>query len=162
MSAQTGFKKDGKFEWLGQFAVSTPGQPLPRRKDYMPQLGAATAGYPYNGPFPTGSLGFSAKLCKAAPRPIPLTMRGLTGGAAGLFGGDRYKCLLSGPVVIRLRALFLAPTTLKLDKGRTWYLANGRIGNAQLAVRTATGKPLAYAQTVDSGKTRLFTSGGCT
>lgn len=161
VSAQTGFEKNGKFEWLGQFGVATPGQPLPTRKNYMPQLAGATSGYPYSGPTPTGGLGFSAKLCKAAPRPIPLTTRGLTGGSAGQFG-DQYKCLLSGPVLIRVRALFLAPTTVKLDKPRTWYSATGRIGNAQLAVRTATGKALVYAQTLDSGKARLFVSRGCT
>jgi hypothetical protein len=160
VSAQTGFEKNGKFEWLGQWAVATPGQPIPRRKDYMPQLVGATSGYPYNGPTPTGGLGISAKLCKAAPRSIPLTTRGLSGGAAGQFG-DQYKCLLSGPVVIRVRAFFVTPTTLKIDKARTFYSAIGRIANAQLAVRTATGKPIAYAQTLDSGKARLLTSRGC-
>jgi hypothetical protein len=161
VSAQTGFEKNGTFEWLGQFAVSTPGQPVPRRRDYMPQLAGATSGYPYGGPTATGGLGFSAKLCKRAPRAIPLTTRGLSGGAAGQFG-DQYKCLLSGPVLIRLRALFVTPTTLEIDEARAWYSAVGRIANAQLAVRSATGKPLAYAQTLDSGKARIFTSGGCT
>ena len=126
----------------------------------MPQLVGATSGYPYNGPTPTGGLGISAKLCKAAPKPIPLTTRGLSGGEAGQFG-DQYKCLLSGPVTIRLRALFVQAVALELDKARTWYSANGRIGKAQLAVRSATGKPLAYAQTLGSGKAQLFTSGGC-
>ena len=161
MSAPTGFEKNRKFEWLGQFAVSTPGQPVPTRRDYMPQLVGATSGYPYNGPTPTGGLGFSAKLCKAAPKPIPLSTRGLSGGAAGQFG-DQYKCLLSGPVLIRLRALFVEPTTLTLDRARTFYSANGRIANAHVAVRTATGKPLAYAQTLESGKARILTSRECT
>jgi hypothetical protein len=161
VSGQTGFRKDEKFEWLGQFSVSTPGQPLPRRKDYMPQLAGVTAGYPYNGPVATGGLGFSAKLCKPARGPIPLTTRGLTGGAAGQFG-DQYRCLLSGPIVIRVRAVFRSPTTLKIDKLRTWYSALGRIDRGQIAVRTTSGKALAYGEALDSGKARLFTSGGCT
>src|SRR3954468_7111318 len=109
----------------------------------MPQLAGATSGYPYAGPMRTGGLGFSAKLCKAAPKPIPLSTRGLSGGAAGQFG-DQYKCLLSAPVTIRLRALFVQAAALKLDKARTWYSADGRIGKAQLAVRTAPGEPLPH------------------
>ena len=64
--------------------------------------------------------------------------------------------------MIRVRALFVTPMTLKIDKARTWYSAIRGCAILQLAVRTATGKPLAYAQTLDSGKARLFTSGRCT
>jgi hypothetical protein len=161
VSGQTGFRKDGEFEWLAQFGVSTPGQPLPRKKGYMPQLAGATAGYPYGGPLATGGMGFSAKLCKAAPGPVPLTARGLIGGAAGQFG-DQYKCLLSGPVLIRVRAEFRIPTTLKIDRLRTWYSASSRIDRAQIAVRTTSGRALAYGEVLDSGKARLFTSRRCT
>ncbi|HEV8250772.1 MAG TPA: hypothetical protein VGQ15_12440 [Gaiellaceae bacterium] len=162
VSGQSGWKKNGKFEWLAQLSVTTPGQPLPRRRNYMPTLAGATAGYPFNGPIPTGSLGFEAKLCKPARATVPLTTRGLSGGAAGLFGGDQYTCLVSGPVLIHVRAAFLEPTTLKLDARRTFYTAIGRIAKAQIAVRTASGKALAYGEVLDSGKARIFTAKGCT
>ena len=82
------------------------------------QLVGATSGYPYSGPILTGALA-SARSSASGRRPI-LRRRGLSGGAAGQFG-DQYKCLLSGPVVIRLRAFFVTPTTLKIDNARTWY-----------------------------------------
>jgi hypothetical protein len=161
VSAQSGWKKDGKFEWPGQFAVATPGQPLPKRKNYMPQLLGLTTGFPINGPRAYGGVGYSGKLCKISHAPVALTRRALTGGEAGLFG-DEYKCLLSGPVVIRFRAVFFEPTTLKPLGNPTFYSAAGRIDKAQVAVRTTGGKRLAYGEALDSGKARLFTSGRCT
>jgi len=161
VSARTGWKKAGKFEWPGQFAVATPGQPLPRRKNYMPQLLGLVTGYPLDGPVAVGGLGYSGKLCKTVHAPVALTRRGLTGGEAGLFGGEQYTCLLSGPVVIRFRATFAAPAALKPDAKRTWYSASGRIERARVAVRTAGGKRLAYGEALDSGKATIFTARGC-
>jgi hypothetical protein len=40
-------------------------------------------------------------------------------------------------------------------------VASGTVLEGFLAVRSAAGKPLAYAEVFETGKTRLFTAGSC-
>jgi hypothetical protein len=99
-------------------------------------------------------------------RAIPLSKGGLSGGAASQLG-EEYRCHPGRRVLVRIRAVFRDPTTLRLRRlagqktpGRT-YLADGTVVSAQVAVRSNAGKSLAYAEVFETGKARLFTAPNC-
>ena len=106
-----------------------------------------------------GTVGVRRDACRAAAAPIPLTPAGLRGGVAGALG-DAYECPASRQVVVRFRALLAA--TGRLKQGDDFLTAHVPVLGAKLAVRTAAGKPLAYAEVGASGKAKLFAGRGCT
>jgi hypothetical protein len=87
---------------------------------------------------------------------LRLSSRGLRGGATAL--GDRQKCEVPAKVLVRLRAVFTRPVTLRRTQGM--LVANGTIATGYLAVATLPGRrPLVFASVNDAtGKARLFVS----
>ncbi len=159
LSARSAYGAGDRLEWLGQATVATAGQPLPYKPYYRPALAGVTAGWPPPRPLTSGGLGFENKLCSATRRSVPLSRRGLVGGAASQLG-DEYTCRVQRVLLVRVRAAFREPIDLRAVDKRT-FAANGRIERGQIAVRTLTGKPLVYGEVFDSGKATLFTTGGC-
>ena len=157
-SAKTGYRKGQRFQWLGAVSVATPGNPLPSHPDHLRTLVGLTAGWPPPAALKSGGVGYDAQLCKPARASVALSPRGLAGGAAGVFG-DTMLCLTPKTVLIRLRVAFHAPAALRLDSKRRWTSATARIDRGQFAVRTTTGRPLVYAEVLDTGQARLFTKG---
>jgi hypothetical protein len=101
-----------------------------------------------------------ARACKPAPnRLVPLSARGLSGGAASYFG-DRYACPAPRRAYIRVRAIFRTPMSLRLDR-RLMLKTDVPVRQASFVVRTESGKPFAYASVNEAGKARLFTSPAC-
>lgn len=100
--------------------------------------------------------------CRAVAR-IPFTKRGLSRASAGRLG-DSHECRPGSRVLVRVRGVFRAPTSLRvrrLPHGITRLVAAGTVREGFLAVRSAAGEPLAYAEVFESGKTRLFTAPSC-
>jgi hypothetical protein len=84
----------------------------------------------------------------------------LRGGAvrgSGVF----IDCAAPKRVLIRIRATVRGSTALR-DRAHIFLATNAAATQAKLAVRTAAGKPVAYADVADSGTTRIFTAKGCT
>jgi hypothetical protein len=160
--AVSGFRKAGRFEWLGQLVVSTPGQPVPRRPGYMPTLVGLTAGWPPSPPFTSGSLGINTARCTPTSARVTFTKRGLAGGRASrLLSGDEAKCYAPETVLIRVRASFFGTAILVRSDDRTMLQAIARIRKGQVAVRTPKGKALLYGEVDDAGTTRLFSARSC-
>jgi hypothetical protein len=117
------------------------------------------------------ALGIDAQNCRSTTARAPFSTKGLVGGVASQLqggqhvGSDAYECQASSRVVIRIRALFRAPTRLEVQRrfGRRILTTVTAVvaREAQLAVRTQTGKPIAYASATESGKARLFTAPSC-
>jgi len=161
VTARSAFGKGGKLEWLAQATVATPGALIPsKRNAYLPTLAGTTAGWPPPAPLTSGGMGFSTKRCSGTRAKVPLSPRGLSGGAASQLG-EELKCVTPKRVLLRTRTTFREPTTPELDRKAGWYGANARIERGQVAVRTLAGKPLVYGEVADSGKARLFTAKGC-
>jgi hypothetical protein len=100
--------------------------------------------------------------CKPAPRGrVPLSPRGLQGGAAGLFG-DWYTCSVPRRVLARIRAVFDSPVSFRLDHATATLKARAPVRAASFAVRTTAGKALAFASVNDAGKARVFVGANCT
>jgi hypothetical protein len=162
VNAVSGFRKAGRFEWLGQLIVSTPGQPVPRRPGYMPTLVGVTAGWPPPPALTSGALGINAVRCTPTRARVTFTKRGLVGGPASrLPSGDETKCYAPETVLIRVRASFVGAASLVRSDDRTILQAIARIRKAQVAVRTPKGKALMYGEVNDSGTTRLFAARSC-
>lgn len=105
-----------------------------------------------------GTLAVSRSACRIVKAKVPLTKAGLTGSAASPFG-DKLDCPAPRRVLVRVRAIATSKTQLR---SRGAFLAtNVPLKSGRLAVRTLKGKPLAYAEVLDSGMSRLFTTKGC-
>jgi hypothetical protein len=106
-----------------------------------------------------GTVGVRREGCRRTSAAVPLIPAGLQGGSAPPLG-DKSECLVAKQVVVRLRAVLAASGSLR--SGQDFQTAHVPIREARLAVRTTTGKPLVYADVVESGRARLFTASGCT
>jgi hypothetical protein len=108
----------------------------------------------------------NAARCKPVRSRLALARRGLVQNPASQLG-DEYECKVGEKVLVRVRSLYRAPTSLRkiwLDQQHTERLlvANGEITAGYLAARTETGIPLVYAEAFGSGKARLFLAPRCT
>ena len=106
-----------------------------------------------------GTVGVRRELCRATSINVPLTSTGLQGGGAAPLG-DEFECFAPKQVVVRVRAVLAA--TGRLRQRDDFLTTHVPVRAAQLAVRTLTGKPLAFAEVVESGKAKLFAARGCT
>lgn len=113
--------------------------------------------------FPTlatadGTMAIKVGRCRSTRASVPLSRRGLEGGAAGGLG-DTYDCETPRNVLVRVRARLEGSGGLRTHHG--FLRTEAPITEAAFAVRTRSGKPLAYASVAASGKTQLFTGRGC-
>lgn len=112
-------------------------------------------------PYPArtyGTLALNQKLCSRSSARVRLTARGLDGGPPGPFG-EEYDCAAPRRVLVRLRATLR--TREPIYRERHFVKTRATLQSAYLAIRTRSGKPLAFAAVFESGKARLFTAPSC-
>lgn len=105
-----------------------------------------------------GTFAVNRRICRTVSTRVPLARTGLTGGQAGQLG-EIFDCDVPRRVLVRVRAVFESPTTLKGHD--IFLLTTTPVQEARLAVRTQSGKPLAYATVAASGRSTLHTGKGC-
>lgn len=106
-----------------------------------------------------GTLGVNRTLCNPAHAAVSLSTSGLRGGAVGS-DGTTIECDAPKRVFVRFRATVRGSTVLR-ERARLFLATNAPASDAKLAVRTPSGRLLAYADVSDSGKARLFTARSC-
>jgi hypothetical protein len=110
----------------------------------------------------TDSVTLNPAHCGPSRKRIPLVSRGLQGGSVGATHRS-FECETTARVLVRIRAVFSAPTAFEED--RTWgyrlLVARGVVTKASLAVRAPSGKPFAFASLSASGPVRLFVRRTC-
>jgi hypothetical protein len=109
----------------------------------------------------TAGMQLNPTRCTATSRRVPLTSAGLRGGAAPS-SGQEYECEAPQRVFVRVRAVFSAPTKLEPDRafGYLQLQARGEVKEAALAVRTPSGRSLAFAS-LGPAAARVFAARGC-
>jgi hypothetical protein len=93
--------------------------------------------------------------CRVFRTRPPLSQRGLNGGAVDWFG-QAFDCTATRQVTVRVRATFAVAASLSSRQGN--YSTTAPLTEARVVVATSTGKRLAYAEVLSSGKARLFTN----
>jgi hypothetical protein len=117
--------------------------------------------YDVMSPYPAqtyGTLALNHKLCTRSRARVRLTAKGLEGGRAGRFGVE-YDCESPRRVLVRVRATLR--TRAPVYRDRHFVKTKANLKSAYLAIRTRSGKPLAFAAVFESGKARLFTAANC-
>ena len=100
--------------------------------------------------------------CRARKSKLPLTTKGLQGGAFSPFNTE-FDCFTPRRLLLRLRGEFVRPTTLHTASpfGYPQHQAMGPTTQTELSLGTLEGKPIAYASIAGAKKARLFTSTEC-
>jgi hypothetical protein len=110
-------------------------------------------------PFRTwGTVSVNLGLCRRAAARVPLVPQGLEAKPVGVFE-DPHDCATPRRILLRVRATVREPG--KLSTYRSYLRTTEPVKSAELAVRTPSGTPVAYAQVLESGTARLFTAKGC-
>jgi len=105
-----------------------------------------------------GTIAVSRRQCRTSSKRIPLTKKGLSGGAVGPFD-DQWDCAGGRRVVVRVRAVVETKTALNSYRG--FLRTTVPVKSAKLVVATQSGKTLSYAEVFESGKSRLFVAPSC-
>lgn len=105
-----------------------------------------------------GTVAVSSRNCRLTSRPIPLSTAGLQGGPPGQLG-EVLDCPVGKQVLVRVRARLASRAELRQSRG--FLRTTAPVTEASLVVRTLKGKPLMYAEVVQSGKARLLTAPSC-
>lgn len=144
-------------------------QAMPRLGDNSPSIGVYNAPGAVDGmvvsldtgpDFGRGTGSVRLQGCTPSSVRVRLSNQGLRGGSTAL--GDRYQCEVPARVLIRLRAVFQRPVTVRRERGG--FAARGRIATGSLAVTTLAGrKPIFFASVNDAtGKAQIFVArSGC-
>jgi hypothetical protein len=103
--------------------------------------------------------------CSPSRTRIPLSTRGLVGGAASPFE-DRYECFPPRRILVRARAIFRSATFLRSASDTYGTRSQNLwtptpVERGYLAARTLSGKPLVFGEVHQSGAARLFVAPGC-
>jgi hypothetical protein len=106
----------------------------------------------------SATFAISRESCSSTRTRVPLSERGLVGGAASPFG-DSYECYPPRRILLRVRATFRSPTALRRTADRFWTPTP--VERGYLAARTLSGKPLIFGEIHQSGAARLFVAPGC-
>ena len=112
-------------------------------------------------PVRTDALSFPTR-CRPSSTRVPLSTAGLFGGAASQFE-DEYDCRVPQRILVRMRSVFYAPTTLRRQRTEHFdqLIGHGRVREGAMAIRTLSGKPIVLATVHESGKARLFVGNTC-
>ncbi len=109
-------------------------------------------------------LSFSAPpICKPAAK-FALSSKGLVRTPVDALSpnpGEGIDCYPGNRVLIRVRGIFARPTSLHSIPGPHLLGANGTVIRGYLAVRSVSGKPLAYAEVFQNGKATLYVARSC-
>jgi hypothetical protein len=103
-------------------------------------------------PQPESTFWANTGTCRRTSARILLSSAGLDGWRVNQFL-ERYRCEIGRRVLVRIRAEFSRPAVVRTRSGVLGSFAPVRAGS--LVVRTEAGKPLAYADVNESGRTRL-------
>lgn len=103
-----------------------------------------------------GTHGVNTSLCRTSRQQVPLTSKGLRGGAVGAKTSS-VDCAAPRTVFVRVRATARSRLVLS-SRARVFAVTDTSIQKAALAVRTASGKVLAYATVDESGRSRQYTA----
>ena len=101
-----------------------------------------------------GELWLSRTGCTATTRRVDLSSTGLRGGRVAGFTAN-YACEVPAKVLLRMRAVFTRPVTLRVERG--FWVAHGNMTTAAVAVTTLDRRPILFAS-ADREGARLFTS----
>lgn len=102
-----------------------------------------------------GQVVLSRVACAATSKPVKLSAQGLRSGETAF--GNKWRCPVAARAVIRIRAVFKRPVTLRPAVDAPYLsIATGRLVEGALAVETTNGKRLAFASIGKSGKTAIF------
>jgi hypothetical protein len=113
----------------------------------------------YTFPFRSwGTVGVNRARCRASTASVAFSRSGLQGGAAGPIG-DRWDCTPGRRVYVRVRAVLGSRATLSTF--RSVLRTTVPVREATVAARAQSGRPLVYAQVLQSGKSVLYTSPTC-
>ncbi len=97
-----------------------------------------------------GTIGIYSKLCRRAAAPAPLQRTGLRSQAAGPLGAE-LACEVPRRVVVRVRAVLSTSGRLRTG-GQDFHVTHSPVREAQLAVRTLSGTPLALRDGLANGQ----------
>ena len=105
-----------------------------------------------------GTLAVSRVACRPVKAKVSFSKAGLSGSSASPFG-EKLDCPAPRRVLVRVRALATSKTELR--RRGAFLSTNAPFKSGRLAVRTERGKPIVYAEVLESGASRLYTAKGC-
>ena len=117
--------------------------------------GDATLSFPFSV---WGTVSVQRGACRATTTRVAVGTRGLERREVTPFF-NLHDCMTPRRVLMRVRARLLRPSVLKSHRGYLRTTEPAR--TAEVMVRTLSGRPVIYAQVLESGKARLFTAPGC-
>jgi len=113
----------------------------------------------YTFPFRSwGTIGVNRARCRATTARVSVSRSGLDGGAVGPID-DRWDCASGRRILVRIRAV--VGSAARLSSFRSVLRTTVPVREATLVARTQSGRPLVYAQVLQSGKSLLYTSPTC-
>ena len=107
-----------------------------------------------------GTIGVNSSMCRPSKAKVVLSSSGLRGGVVPQ-SVSAIECASPRRLLVRFRASVKGSSALR-ERARIFLATNAPAREATLAVRTLTGRLLAYADVSESGKARQFTAKGCT
>jgi len=113
----------------------------------------------YTFPFRSwGTIGVNRGRCRATRARVSLSRSGLDGGTVGPID-ERRDCASGRRILVRIRAVL--GSAARLSTFRSVLRTTVPVREATLVARAQSGRPLVYAQVLQSGKSLLYTSPTC-